>query len=167
MATKAAASNMTRKEVADTLKAEVSRYFRKKKRAVFFELGLCRKGRLRADVLALAMNGHVVVVEVKSCKADFDNDTKYMQYLNYANQVYFAFNPATMRRVDLTSIDKSIGIMCVGKSVKRGRTELKVKVTRPARNRELDEAIKFNLAMRAAFRNADVRRGTRIARPNV
>ena len=50
--------------IADSIKREIAIYFKRKMRAVYFEIGLLRGGRLRADVLVLAMNGHLVILEV-------------------------------------------------------------------------------------------------------
>ncbi len=50
--------------VADSIKRQIAIYFKKKMRAVYFEIGLLRGGKLRADVLVLAMNGHLVILEV-------------------------------------------------------------------------------------------------------
>ena len=49
---------------ADVMKATLAKRFKKRRRAVYFELGINKKGRLRADLLALAMNGHIVIVEI-------------------------------------------------------------------------------------------------------
>ncbi len=50
--------------IADSIKRQIAIYFKKKMRAVYFEIGLLKGGQLRADVLVLAMNGHLVILEV-------------------------------------------------------------------------------------------------------
>ena len=56
--------------------------------AVLAELPL-GNGR-RADLAALDRAGAVVLVEVKSCRADFRADRKWRDYLAYCDRFYFA-----------------------------------------------------------------------------
>jgi len=44
----------------------------------------------RADIAALDLNGDIVIVEVKSCRADFEADAKWQDYLEFADRFYFA-----------------------------------------------------------------------------
>lgn len=44
----------------------------------------------RADVAALGPKGEIVLVEVKSCAADYTVDAKWPDYLDYADAFYFA-----------------------------------------------------------------------------
>lgn len=44
----------------------------------------------RADVAALGPRGEIVIVEVKSCQADFSGDHKWPEYLDFADAFYFA-----------------------------------------------------------------------------
>lgn len=44
----------------------------------------------RADVVALGPRGEIVLVEVKSCAADFEADHKWPAYLEFADAFYFA-----------------------------------------------------------------------------
>ncbi|WDI32591.1 MmcB family DNA repair protein [Hyphococcus flavus] len=67
---------------------------------LFIDLGfspLCEfrlaNGR-RADVAALDRKGRLTIAEVKSCRADFDVDEKWPEYLEYCDQFYFAVDPA-------------------------------------------------------------------------
>lgn len=48
----------------------------------------------RADVAALDRRGRLTIAEVKSCKADFEVDDKWPEYLEYCDQFYFAVDPA-------------------------------------------------------------------------
>jgi hypothetical protein len=48
-----------------------------------------RSGR-RMDVLALGPAGEVWCVEVKSCRADFQADAKWPDYLAWCDRLYFA-----------------------------------------------------------------------------
>jgi hypothetical protein len=66
---------------------------------LFFDLGLsplCEfrlaNGR-RADVAGIDRKGRLVIAEVKSCRADFEVDQKWHDYLDYCDQFYFAVDP--------------------------------------------------------------------------
>ena len=57
------------------------------------ELGLS-DGR-RADIVALGGDGSLVIVEVKSCLADFRADRKWRDYAAHCDSLYFAISEAT------------------------------------------------------------------------
>ncbi len=44
----------------------------------------------RADIAALDRKGQLTIVEVKSCRADFEVDDKWPDYLDYCDRFYFA-----------------------------------------------------------------------------
>ncbi len=44
----------------------------------------------RADLAGLDSKGRLVIVEVKSCEADFAGDHKWAEYLEYCDRFYFA-----------------------------------------------------------------------------
>lgn len=44
----------------------------------------------RADVMALGRGGELVIVEVKSCLADFRADRKWPEYRQWCDRLYFA-----------------------------------------------------------------------------
>lgn len=47
----------------------------------------------RADVAGLDRQGRLTIVEVKSCRADFEADQKWPDYLEYCDRFYFAVDP--------------------------------------------------------------------------
>ena len=49
----------------------------------------------RADLMALAPDGSLVIIEIKSSVADFRADTKWPVYRNHCDRLYFAI-PATV-----------------------------------------------------------------------
>lgn len=51
-----------------------------------FPLGAKR----RADIIALNGAGEFIIVEIKSCRADFRADQKWMDYLNFCDRFFFA-----------------------------------------------------------------------------
>jgi len=130
----------------------------KKRMAVNFEVGLCKGGRLRADVLALSMSGKVIVGEVKSGVADFKSDKKWHLYAEYSDQFYFILDRPTYTKIK-ASIPKGTGIIVIDESLGRtGRTLLKAKVVQRAKWEPIDEEIRKNLIIRMAFRNAELNR---------
>jgi hypothetical protein len=44
----------------------------------------------RADIAAIDIGGDLVIVEVKSCREDFEADAKWQDYLEFADRFYFA-----------------------------------------------------------------------------
>ncbi|MFZ1992261.1 MAG: MmcB family DNA repair protein [Alphaproteobacteria bacterium] len=44
----------------------------------------------RADIAALDLRDEILIVEVKSCRADFEADDKWQDYLAFADRFYFA-----------------------------------------------------------------------------
>lgn len=44
----------------------------------------------RVDIMALAANGDMIAVEIKSSLADFRSDAKWPEYLPYCDGLYFA-----------------------------------------------------------------------------
>lgn len=48
----------------------------------------------RADIMGLSRKGEILIVEVKSCLADFTSDGKWPEYAPYCNAFYFAVNEA-------------------------------------------------------------------------
>lgn len=53
----------------------------------------------RVDVIALNGGGETLIVEVKSCAADFRADRKWMEYLPYCDLFYFAVPAAFPREL--------------------------------------------------------------------
>lgn len=146
---------MTTPLVASEIKTAATRYFVKKRMAVNEEVGLCKWGRFRADLLCLNFYGDVTVVEVKSSVADFKSDKKWHNYLDYSNRFYFALSPAVYAKVK-DDIPRGVGVLLVSRATDRlGRNLLKSNVAKPAYWRELNAETNINLIIRLAFRNAE------------
>lgn len=143
--------------LAHLIKAAVQKYFTKKRMAVTFELGLCRRGRLRADVFALSMSGRATVVEVKSGTQDYKTDSKWKSYLKYADSFYFAFDRPTYEKLK-SEIPKGIGVLVVDEVQVKTRVRHKVSVVQRTKVQEVDEDVKRELLIRMAFRNSDFTR---------
>jgi hypothetical protein len=61
--------------------------------ATVTEMGLS-DGR-RADIVGLSGDGTILIVEVKSCVADFRADRKWRDYAAHCDELYFAISEAT------------------------------------------------------------------------
>ena len=102
----------TRKETADTLKKATVGYFAKKRYSSFLEVGLESWGRIRADLVTMNMRGHLIICEVKSCKADFNNDSKWHRYLEYCNKFYFVCTESIAEHIK-ANVPSDVGILCL------------------------------------------------------
>ena len=133
------------------LKTVCAYYYKRRKWCVNFEIGLLRRGALRADVLALNMRHQLVIVEVKSSVRDFKTDSKWQGYLEYADKFYFLMDESVLAKVQHLIEDRRVGLMVpYGKSVR---------VVKPAKTLDtLTDERRLNLITRLAFRNADVNR---------
>ncbi len=47
----------------------------------------------RADIAALDRRGNITIAEIKSCRADFETDQKWPDYLEFCDRFYFAVDP--------------------------------------------------------------------------
>ena len=141
---------------ADELKEAAVAYFLKKRMAVHLEVGVNRRGRLRADLVSLSMRGDVTIGEVKSSKQDFLNDKKWSGYMDYCHKFYFIMSKKTFAAVG-ERIPSGVGVFIATPRVSVRGTPLvpKLRAIRPAGYRVMDEAIRQNLVIRMAFRSAD------------
>src|SRR6266702_2948401 len=57
------------------------------------------RARRRADVIALHGSGEIVIVEVKSGRADFQSDRKWPEYLEFCDRFFFAVEPDFPREI--------------------------------------------------------------------
>lgn len=134
---------------ANRIRQLVSRYYTKKRWAVHFEVGLCKGGKYRADVVAMTLGAYIVVVEVKSSVADFRSDKKMQEYLKFCNQLYVACTAEVYAKIK-SEVLPGIGVMVV--------SENKVKVAKKAKRSDLHGKTKLNIVTRMAYRSADATR---------
>lgn len=78
-----------RKEITRKSVEACVRYFAAKNYSVYEEVGISKVKGSRADVVAFNMKGEIIFVEVKSCWQDFASDTKWQNYLEFCNKLYF------------------------------------------------------------------------------
>ncbi|WP_286830003.1 MULTISPECIES: MmcB family DNA repair protein [Kordiimonas] len=86
-----------RPEVTESVTRGVVRFLMDLGFAPLTELPLTN-GR-RVDVLGLDRRGKAVIVEVKSSVADYRADTKWIEYLDYCEEFYFAVDAAFPRDI--------------------------------------------------------------------
>jgi len=53
----------------------------------------------RADVAALDRSGKLTIVEIKSCRADFEADQKWGDYLEFCDSFFFAVDPGFPKEI--------------------------------------------------------------------
>jgi hypothetical protein len=75
----------------------VGRYFRAANCAVLTELPLA-DGR-RCDVIAIDRQGGIVIIEIKSCLADYRSDRKWHDYRQWCDRFYFAVGTDFPRQI--------------------------------------------------------------------
>ena len=78
----------TRPDVTAALTRGVARLLTHMGCAVLAEMRLSN-GR-RADLVGLCPKGTLTVVEIKSCRADFEADFKWHEYLDWGDRFFFA-----------------------------------------------------------------------------
>jgi len=77
--------------VAAAISRGVMRLFANLGFAAVAEFPLRPAGR-RADIVALNAAGEIVIVEIKSCRADFRADQKWPEYRDFCDRFFFAVN---------------------------------------------------------------------------
>ena len=88
-----ASTNLKDKLITNYFSAEritkvVASFFQEMGDATLSEFTL-KTGR-RVDLIALSRSQHITIVEVKSSLTDFSSDKKWQDYLDWADQFYFA-----------------------------------------------------------------------------
>ena len=132
---------------ADQIKQLVTAYWTRKRWAVHSEVGLCRRGRLRADLVAISMGSYIVVVEVKSSVADFKADKKVLNYVPYCDKLYFAMSQDVYIKVSHL-VPSGVGVFVVS-------DRLKVRVKKRAVQHPVADKVRLNIMTRMAYRSAD------------
>ena len=120
---------------------------------LFVDLGLApvtefklANGR-RADVAGLDRQGRLAIAEVKSCRADFESDGKWPDYLDFCDRFYFAVDPG----FPLELLPQTEGLILAdayGAMVKRPAVERPLAAARR-------KAVTLRFARQAALRATD------------
>lgn len=131
---------------AQHIRQVVSARYTGKLWAVNFEVGLCKGGRFRADVLAVNMGGGIEITEVKSSVQDFRSDKKMSAYLRFCEKLYVACTAEVYEKIK-DQVLPGVGVYVVGRD--------SIFVARKARRRDVDSKIQLSILTRMAYRSAD------------
>ena len=118
-------------------------------------VSIARYEKVRADLIAINHRHQTVIVETKSCPADFRSDEKWESYLPLCNKFYFAADPKTAEYIRAAIVErkaKGVGVIAV-ETVDRVRLLENVRFIRPARSHEclLEPAeILWHMALRGS-----------------
>ncbi len=137
--------HLCRADTTAEIRKRLTQRFTRARLALFFELGLCRRGALRADLFAMSFKGEITIVEIKSSLNDFYSDKKYKGYLKYCHKMYIASTPEVLN-VIAKDVPSEIGLIEVG---------LDTKVIRKTKKRAITKPVLEDLKNRLIFRNAD------------
>lgn len=129
------------------IKQCIAKYWQAKLWFTNSEVGLCKQGRLRADLVAANMGSYIVIVETKSSVADFRTDKKWHKYQAFANKFYFAFSSEVYEKVK-SKLPTGVGVFIVYPS---GHVKIKCR----ARHHELKADVRLNLMTRLAYRSGE------------
>ena len=122
--------------------------------AIHTEVGLAKGAMLRADLLCLNFKRKIVIIEVKSCYADFATDSKWPRMLSLCDQLVFVIPQSVwdagkvrpQRGVGVLILDETTGHL---KSVQRATTQ-----------EIIDDETRDYLILKMAYRSADFTKRT-------
>lgn len=123
----------------------------KKRFGVNTEVGVIPWGKRKVDVIAIAMNGFIVIAEIKSGYADLKSDTKLLDYLPFCNQMILVVMESFWEsHTDYIRerAGKDIGIMVLK------RTTGHLKAVKKAPVRKMSGKNKKTIVLRLAWRGA-------------
>ncbi len=150
---------MNRAEIAATLKDATVSYWSHKRFSCFTEIAVNRWGKLRADVLAVNLRGHVVLCEIKSSRADYVSDNKWHKYKDYADTMYFVMPKSVYLKLE-TRLKKDLKHTGIGVFILDPDTGY-LKNVISARKYPINDDIRWELVIRMAWRSGESRRTRR------
>ena len=124
---------------AERITKAVASFFQEMGDATLSEFTL-KTGR-RVDLIVLSRSQHITIVEVKSSLTDFSSDKKWQNYLDWADQFYFAV--AENFAVDSLEDEMRCGILITD--------GFDTHILREAPLRELPTQRRTNISWRFAF----------------
>lgn len=155
-----------RKEIADALKEAAAYMFFRYRYSIAFELGLTSWGGRRADVIGNKISGDLVMIEVKSSVADFRSDSKWHEYLPFADRFYLAFTEDVARKIKknpelMARIPKRVGILVLSSKTGYMRT------VKPAKRVDVSPDTRVTTLARLAWRAGDLSKRTNRQRQRI
>lgn len=88
---------LTRKEKAEALKITAAMYMSKRDFWPAFEVQI--NMNLRADLVCVSRDYKIIIIEIKSSKADFKSDKKWESYLPFCDEFYFCSDFETIKYI--------------------------------------------------------------------
>lgn len=143
---------ISRRVITTALTEACVSYWAHKGYSLFKELGLAKWGKMRADVLAINLYGHVVQLEVKSSTADYRTDTKWQTYLPFSNRMYFVMLPKVYKLLSTKLKEDGVFDLGIGVMVLDEKTGY-LRVVRKAKYRKMAGKEKKMLVFRMVWRN--------------
>jgi len=153
---------LNRKAITKCLTRAASLWLVKQHHAVYQEVGVLAWGKRRADLFGLSNDGSVfTIIEVKSCKQDFQSDKKWRGYLEHCNRFYFMVLDTNTWILEFTDSLKQEGagviMLCTDPTSKNlGYARVKLR----ASGRIVKKREKFKLLAHLAWLGAPVNRKT-------
>lgn len=102
----------SRKEIAEILYKSAFKFFKlfshRTTSITFREVHLTPE--LRVDILNISYDEKVVIIELKTCRADFVGDSKWKKYLNYCDRFMFMCPDGVIKPEELPN---NIGLVYV------------------------------------------------------
>lgn len=153
---------MGRKEVTSCLLKAATGYLVKLGYSVHVEVGIARNRRV--DVWAFNYRGKVVAMEIKSCRSDYESDSKWHKYieLGCCNKFYLVITQDLYEsmgpRIVKSAKTYGAGVMVLSKA-----TGL-LFVQHKSRSHELDDDLHNKVVTKLAWRNGKHRGNTRRTR---
>lgn len=137
-------------------------YLLKKGFSSHAEVGLTSWGKLRADVLAVNLKGHLWLLEIKSSVPDYTTDKKWRQYIEFCNKMFFVFSePVYQKLKDRLDVDlKGSGVGVLVLCPKTGY----LRSVKPSKERLMKKRTKRLLIVRMAWRGGTSKRTQRRTR---
>ena len=139
----------SRPEITKALTHAAVMHWVKLRYGAFTELGLVKRGVLRADVVSVNYRRHIVVTEVKSSWEDYNNGEHKFGYLNFCDQMYYLFTQALWDSGKIPKPSRGIGVMVLDDKTGHLRTVVKAKV-----QDLMTEEERYDVITRMAFRSA-------------
>jgi hypothetical protein len=150
-----ATSPSYRRSMTHALTQNATDYLTKKGYSVHVEIGVCKRGRRRADVLGMTTKNEIIIVEVKSCAADWKTDKKWKDYLPFCNKFYFCvdddfYSSAAGQEMVAEAKEHGAGVMVA--KLTSTRHLFPVACKHNAQRRVVNKDTLFSLVTRMAWR---------------
>lgn len=151
---------MNTKEITAALHKAAIGHLVKRRFSVYKELGIVAWGRRRVDLLGIKLSGQIIIMEVKASYADWRQDSKWQEYIRFANQFYLVTTETVYDKFKDTDIQKlkaaGAGLMIL--SSETGWVYVQIN----AKKRTITKEDQLSLALRLAWRGGEFsKRNTR------